>query len=123
MNRGPRVVKVFELRFADRMFGRKVDSRNCEVADGVFHRHTSGLKVVATVVGYRMMFDDVFYDDGGTSSSGSCRVISVIDCVMGNAQIAFRGEVGFGKEHDVNVTTGKKGVQLECMLCQAVGIP
>jgi hypothetical protein len=38
-----------------------------------------------------MMFDDVFYDDGGTSSSGSCAVISVIDCVMGNAQIAFQG--------------------------------
>jgi hypothetical protein len=43
--------KVFELRFADRMFGRDVDSRKCEVADGVFHRHTSGLKVVAAAVG------------------------------------------------------------------------
>jgi hypothetical protein len=70
-----------------------------------------------------MMFDGGFYDDGGTSSSGSCRVISVVDCVMRNSQIAFQGEVGFRKEDNVNVATGKKGLQLESMLCQAVGIP
>jgi hypothetical protein len=47
----------------------------------------------------------------------------VVDFVRGNSQIAFQGEVGFRKEHNVNVATGKKGLQLECMLCQAVGIP
>jgi hypothetical protein len=70
-----------------------------------------------------MMFDDGFDNDGGASSSGSGRVISVVDFIVGNAQIAFQGAVGFRKEHNVNVATGKKGLQLECMLWQAVGIP
>jgi hypothetical protein len=49
-------------------------------------------------------------------------VISVVDCIMWSSQIAFMGEVGFRKEHNVNVATGKKSLQLESMLCQAVGI-
>jgi hypothetical protein len=46
----------------------------------------------------------------------------VLDCIMGNSQISFVGEVGFGKEHNVNVETGKKSLELESILCQVVGI-
>jgi hypothetical protein len=48
-----------------------------------------------------MMFDDVFDDDDGASSSGSCRVISVVNCIMGTSQIAFQGDVGFRKAGSV----------------------
>jgi hypothetical protein len=50
-------------------------------------------------------------------------VRSVVDCVMGNSHIAVLDEVCFRKEHNVNVATGKKSLQLESMLCQSVGIP
>jgi hypothetical protein len=47
----------------------------------------------------------------------------VVDFIVGNAQIAFQGEVGFRKEQNVSVATAEKGLQLESMLYQAVGIP
>jgi hypothetical protein len=43
--------KIFKLRCANLMFGRVVDSRNCEVVGGVFHRHTSCLEVITSIVG------------------------------------------------------------------------
>jgi hypothetical protein len=69
------------------------------------------------------MFDGGFDDGGGASSSGSSRVIGVVEVIVRNALIAFQGEVSFGKEHNVNVATGKKRLQFECMLRKAIGIP
>jgi hypothetical protein len=54
------------------------------------------------------MLDSVFYDYGSASSSSSCRVVSVVVCVVGNSQITFLCEVGFRKEHDVNVANSMK---------------
>jgi hypothetical protein len=48
---------------------------------------------------------------------GSCRVSSVVECVIGNLQIAVLCEVFFRKKHNVNVAIGKKSLQLESMLC------
>jgi hypothetical protein len=49
--------------------------------------------------------------------------VAACPCTEGRPNRWFQGKVGFRKEHNVNVATGKKGLQLECMLCQAVGIP
>jgi hypothetical protein len=63
-----------------------------------------------------MMVDGVFYDDGSAASGGSCGVVGMVNCIMGNSQIALVREVGFGYESDVNVATGKKCLQLVHMM-------
>jgi hypothetical protein len=69
------------------------------------------------------MLDSVFDDYGGTSSSSSCRVSSVVECVIGDSHIAVLCKVCFRKKHNINVAIGKKKLQLESMLRQSIGIP
>jgi hypothetical protein len=62
------------------------------------------------------MCDSVFYDYGGPSSSSSCRVSSVVECVIRNPQISVLCKLCFRKKHNVNVATGKKRLQFEIIL-------
>jgi hypothetical protein len=70
-----------------------------------------------------MVLNGVFYYDGSTASGSSCRVVCVVDCIVGKFEIAFLGKVGLRKEHDIYVADGKKRLQLVSMMCGTVGIP
>jgi hypothetical protein len=51
-----------------------------------------------------MMFDAAFNDDGATAYSSPSWMVAVIDCRVGESEIAFVREVRLRDEHDVYVS-------------------
>jgi hypothetical protein len=50
-----------------------------------------------------MMFDGAFNDDGASASSSPSWIVGVIDCIVGESEIALVLEVRLRDEHDVYV--------------------
>jgi hypothetical protein len=63
-----------------------------------------------------MMFDGTFNDDGASASSSPSWLVEVIDCIVGESEVAFVREVRLRDEHDVYVSYGKKFSQFFCVL-------
>jgi hypothetical protein len=49
----------------------------------------------------RVVFDGVFDNYGCAASGCSVWVIGVVDCVIGNTEVSFRGEMGFRDEQNM----------------------
>jgi hypothetical protein len=63
-----------------------------------------------------MMFDGAFNDDGASVSSSPSLMVGVMDCIVGDSNMAFVRKVRLGDEHDVYVVQRKERFQFFCVL-------
>ena len=63
--------------------------------------------VVMTV---EVMFDVAFDNYGGPSMSSTIRMLGIVYGILGDANEAFRGEMGLRDQHYIHVAEGQVGI-------------
>jgi hypothetical protein len=70
-----------------------------------------------------MVADSDFDEDGGAASGSSSWVGRVVKCMAGKFKVTFLAKVGLREEHDIDIASRKKGLELVGVLGEAIGIP